>query len=244
MEVGYPILPLAAGCPWSNLAPPHIKHCEENLCAWITAPANTWSNLAYLIVGVWLWRTLSKRASETSPGEVKAANLAVLFGPAALVTGVTSFLYHASYTYVFQAIDYVGMFMFSSLLIALNLRRLGVLRRPQVIPVYLALVAVGTLPFIVTGGSSGRSAFAVQISVALLLEIRLYFKSKVGTHYTLFWTTLGLFAAAYGCWWIDAGHVWCDPQNHVFQGHSGWHVFSALCSVPMAFFYRQFKTLN
>ena len=48
------ITPLPPGCPWSGFAPPDLKHCETNLAAWITTPANTWSNLAYIAVGVWL----------------------------------------------------------------------------------------------------------------------------------------------------------------------------------------------
>ena len=47
--------PLPPGCPWSGWAPPNVQWCEENLCALVTAPANTWSNLAYIVVGLVMW---------------------------------------------------------------------------------------------------------------------------------------------------------------------------------------------
>ena len=41
-------------CPWANWSRPNIKWCEENLCQVITTPANTWSNLVYIIVGLYI----------------------------------------------------------------------------------------------------------------------------------------------------------------------------------------------
>ena len=52
--------PMQDGCPWSELshfAPPNVKWCEAQVCGWIVEPANTWSNLAYILLGaLLLWR--------------------------------------------------------------------------------------------------------------------------------------------------------------------------------------------
>ena len=106
--------PLPEGCPWSGWTPPNLKWCEENLCGWITTPANTWSNLAYLFVGI-----LIIRECRGKPGDLRR-----MFGPITLFLGAASFLYHASYTWFFQFFDFVGMFLVIILMITLNLRRL------------------------------------------------------------------------------------------------------------------------
>jgi len=95
--------------------PPNIDWCEQELCAWVTNPANTWSNLAYFAFGVAML-SLARRH--------RAAELR-LFAPASFVVGVFSLVYHASYTFVFQFFDFVGMFLFCFIVITANAVRLG-----------------------------------------------------------------------------------------------------------------------
>ena len=111
---------LTPGCPWwalSELRLPNVDWCEAQRCSWIVEPANTWSNLAYLIVGLALWWI----ARGSSSRQLR------FFGPAALIVGFSSGIYHASYTFVLQILDFFAMYVFCYLLITLNLRRLGVL---------------------------------------------------------------------------------------------------------------------
>jgi len=54
--------------------------------------------------------------------KVRSRTLA-MFGPASIWTGVSSFAFHASYTYVFQIFDYFGMFCFVNLALVVNMRR-------------------------------------------------------------------------------------------------------------------------
>lgn len=68
-----------------------------------------------------------------------------LFGPASIITGVSSFAFHASYTYVFQIFDYFGMFCFVYLAIVVNLRRSNVIVRSQQKFVFWTLVNVSTM---------------------------------------------------------------------------------------------------
>ncbi len=55
----FDIPPLPDGCPWSGWTLPNLKWCEDNVCAWVTAPANTWSNLAYIFFSLLMWRRAS-----------------------------------------------------------------------------------------------------------------------------------------------------------------------------------------
>jgi hypothetical protein len=48
--------PHPPSCPWHAgadlLGAPNIKWCEAALCGWISEPANTWSNVLYLVIGL------------------------------------------------------------------------------------------------------------------------------------------------------------------------------------------------
>ena len=94
------IEPLQDGCPWADWTRPNMKWCENNLCAWITAPSNAISNIGYVLFGIIMIREAQKKNSKTL----------LLFGPASIITGVSSFTFHASYTYAFQIFDFFGMF--------------------------------------------------------------------------------------------------------------------------------------
>src|SRR5262245_29292604 len=119
------------GCPWSELshaAPPNVKWCEEQLCAWVTEPANTWSNLPYVAAGAWLlWR--ARRSGE---------RLDVIFGRVLIVVGVLSGVYHSSYTFFLQIFDFAAMYLFMMLLVSFNLVRLGAVPRERLWRTYAA----------------------------------------------------------------------------------------------------------
>jgi hypothetical protein len=68
----------------------------------IVNPADTWSNLAYIAFGLWMMREARRGGRR---------DLA-LFGPASIAVGVFSGAYHASYTWMLQFFDFVGMFLF------------------------------------------------------------------------------------------------------------------------------------
>ena len=236
MTFGYPHIPLAKGCPWSSFQPPTIKYCEENLCSWITAPANTWSNLGYVLVAYWLWKKLGPQQS----------SYLKLFSLAALCAGITSFLYHASYTYFYQVFDYVGMYMFSCLLLTLNLRRYGIFSRNLIIPFYFLVIIFSISLFLLSGGIYGRSIFSFQLIIVMALEFLLSIKgnrNRPTTQYKWLKISIGIFLISYIAWWADSGHFWCDPKNHIIQGHAIWHVVNAFCFITMSKFYQQFSEL-
>ena len=53
---------LPPGCPWSGFTPPNVDWCEEELCAWVVNPADTWSNLAYRRRRrAWMWWAARQR---------------------------------------------------------------------------------------------------------------------------------------------------------------------------------------
>lgn len=236
----YNVPDLGAGCPWAGWSRPNIKWCEDNLCAWVTAPANTWSNLAFIVLGIVMWR-LAKRSGHRSM---------LLFGPASIVVGATSFLYHMSYTFVFQFGDFIGMFVFIDLMVSFNQRRLGTFTAANHAKVYLGEVIISSLlvPLCFWIEFPIQALVLISVLWGLGLEVQLLRRARSSrpdagrytTQYKWLLGGLGCAVAGVACSVLDKTGVWCDPHNHIIQGHAVWHLFTASSLMCLYFFYDQF----
>jgi len=222
--------PLPEGCPWSGFTPPNVDWCEQELCALVVNPANTWSNALYLVLGVWMWR----HARRTGRDDLRA------FGPASVAVGVFSFLYHASYTWLLQFFDFVGMFLFCFVVLARNARRLGwVSAQGETRFLLIGVVAASALvPLLFEAGIPIQGSVALCIVAALGQEARL----RRGAEAPLpraYWLGLALLGAAGLASLLDVTRVWCEPTSWL-QGHALWHVLSA---AALFAFYRFYEAL-
>jgi hypothetical protein len=229
---------LRTGCPWVELRSwgglPNLKWCEETLCSWIAEPANTWSNLAYVVAAVALYAVARRESSRTLR----------FFAPAALAVGLCSFAYHASVAFTTQVLDFFGMYFYFLLLLALNFVRLGwlpaaTLFRALVPGIFgFTLLTVG----IAHTGLPVQGIIGVLVAATLLTEYLASRARAVPTH-RFFWTTLAFIAVAFACSAADASRLWCDPSNHLIQGHALWHALGAAALFASYFHYRQFRPL-
>jgi hypothetical protein len=227
---------LEPGCPWyelSEAAPPNVKWCEENLCSYVTAPANTWSNLGYVLVGVVFWQLARNSGSKAIRG----------FGPAALTVGLTSGVYHASYNFYTQLLDFFGMFVFCYLLIVLNLRRMGAIAQERMTRVFWGAVLVSTGLVVVFERLSIPYQSIVLLLILAVVATEALIRRRQRRVYTLryFYGAVGLIAAGAVCSALDVTGVWCDPKDHLIQGHAIWHLFGAGSLLSAFFHYRQFE---
>jgi hypothetical protein len=217
-------------CPWDGWSPATIHYCEDNLCSWITQPANAWSNMGFVLVGI----ALVLRARRQNAAHLK------LIGPIAIAVGITSFAYHASFSFAGQVFDLGSMYCLSALLIVMNAQRLGSLKAAQVPKVFAALV-IGTTTLVVIFRVIGIPLFALQLATALELERRARAASSKKVDYRGFLFALGAFAAAFAFWILDFSRLWCDPRSHWIQGHAIWHVLDAFVFAGIYRFYEQFE---
>jgi hypothetical protein len=202
-----------------------VEWCEERKCQTITTPANTWSNVAYVVAGLYMMRRAGKST------DLK------LFGPAAIATGVFSGLYHASFTKLFQWFDFIGMYMFCLLPVIINLRRLRYLRRDQQGTVYgVAVCLCGALTSMLQS-----IFFPIQLIVVALVAVaagteykamqRAQNSVNIIVRYRFFFVAAGLLAVGFVCSMLDMTRVWCNPHNHIVQGHAVWHLLTAAALV-------------
>ncbi len=223
------IVPLPSDSPWSSWARPDIHHCEANLSGWITAPADTWSNVAYILAALWIWR----RKDEPNARTLAAIVLAI---------GVTSFLFHATYTFAFQVFDYGGMFLYSGWILSLGLRRLGRLdeRQARILFAVLAPLSTGLVVVFHSRGVPVQPLFGVQALAAVALEVWLYFAGREHVDRRPLAAAVALTAAGFVLWDLDHTDWFCRPDDHLIQGHALWHLATAASFVPAFLYYRQF----
>ena len=201
-------------------------------CSWVVEPANTWSNLAYLAVGVVIYV-----AARPSPSPHLR-----FFAPTAVGVGLASGIYHASYTFALQILDFLGMYVFCYLLITLNLRRAGVLgprdwrRRLWQLVAATTLVTV-PLDFLELPIQSLVFLLVLAIGGSELWLRARDRRAKLGC----FGLAAALIAAAGVFSLLDVTRTWCLPGHAYLQGHAIWHVLSALCLLALYFHYRQFE---
>jgi hypothetical protein len=216
---------LQPGCPWYELSEiklPNVKWCEENLCSWVVNPANTWSNILYLVLGV-LFMLRGQKANRKS---------IVWLGGAMIFMGMSSLIYHASYTFVLQVLDFLGMYVFLDLILALNFARAGWIKKSSIMPVYWTLVLSMTLITTVLGWVN----FPIQGLIIVLGVIMAFTEYRVQVSKNSYAAANGnliiagiaflLLAVTFSV--MDVSRFWCDPTDHVLQGHAIWHIFSAI----------------
>ncbi len=232
MSVGI-VEPLPDHCPWSelnNMAPPNINWCEENLCSWVVNPANTWSNLAFIVVGI-LFIAITRKQKTMG-----------MFGPATIFVGVSSLLWHASFTFVFQFLDFLAMFAFVALPLILNLRRLELVTTKNQLAVFYSYVGgmSALLLLFYWQDINFQSLILVSIIATVSMELVLYKRGRESIQYKYLLLAVLTLGVGGGFSASDVSGVFCDPENHVIQGHAIWHILAATSLGFLFLFYRQF----
>jgi hypothetical protein len=231
-----PIVPLEPGCPWEPLSSfwlPNVRWCEAQLCSVVVEPANTWSNLAYVFAGLALLWIGARRGERTLRS----------FGLAEIVVGVCSLVYHMSFSGVLQVLDFFGMYVFTNLLIGLNLVRLGALSRRRFWPVYSTSVVALTALTVALRFTKFPIQGIVFVLILAIVATEFMQRARTGLDRRFFLASLATLVVAAGFSAADVTGVFCDPNDHFVQGHAIWHVLGATSLVFAAFFYRQFPDL-
>jgi hypothetical protein len=165
-----------------------------------------------------------------------------LFPIAAVIVGVTSFAYHASYTWFFQFWDFVGMYVFLGLPITINLltigafnrylkrRVFGVLSAP--LAFYIVYVVLFSASVIVFKHFNIKFQM-VTLSQMLLVAfqfVQLARDEQFRHVATPVFAAFVCFVLAVASNLLDQNGTWCDPTSWL-QGHSVWHFWAAMALV-------------
>jgi hypothetical protein len=216
-------------CPWDGFAPGTISFCERQLCAWITTPANTWSNLAYIFVGIYvLYLACRENYRSLSP-----------IGVIGILVGIGSFFFHASSTFIGEFFDLLAMFLFAAFMLVFNIWRIkgGSLKILQGMYVVIVMLSASLLLLV---RPAGVGLFTVIITAALVVELKIFIRSRNSIDYRPMLKLILCFSIAFTFWRLDITGRLCDPDNHWFQGHAMWHIMNSFCFYFLFRFYQQF----
>lgn len=223
------------GCPWyeafEKYGAPNVKWCERRVCEVLNEPSNSWSNLAYLVVALFVLRiAVDLRKSRQS------TRSAILFSAVIFVMGAFSFAFHASNNFLTQIFDFIGMYLFVFLILVMNLVRLGWIQNMLVFW-HLALVGLGTATLFWMR-SQGLPYQFIIVGAAILIivtEILAKRRTKIAMGRD-FYLAMSFFAAGAVCSALDATRTICVPES-LIQGHAIWHFLSALGAYFSARYY-------
>lgn len=203
-------------CPWSTYAPATISFCERRLCAWVVEPSNTWSNVAYVLAGLWI-------LSQCRPWRDDARTA---IGVVAVLLGLGSFAFHATGVRVFEVVDVSGMYLVSGLGLTFALARwLG--WSPRRAMAFLVAIAVGSSLLMIALGNDGIVVFGVEMLAVFAIEIHLRTANPPGAGIWLL-RAVAMLLVGLVIWTLDLRGSLCDPDNHLVTGHAVWHVLTAL----------------
>ena len=224
---------------WTSWQPatclPNNCFCESLRDGFIRQPINTYSNLAYVLVGLLI---LTNAKHDNARANLLSSHRAypLVFGSAAMAIGVGSFFYHASFTFVGQWFDLMGMYLFASFALLYTLARLRPMRGATFAFGYVVVNAMLGYSLIVNP-EARRQIFTAIIYGIIALEalVLLAERPRMKTRY--FIGALISLAAAYGIWLLDESRAWCDPAS-ILQGHALWHFLTAVAAGLLFLYYR------
>lgn len=223
------------GCPWyeaqQSFGPPNINWCEPSRCFIFDEPANTISNLSFLIAFIYLIKKFKDQFTR-------------FYATTLLVVGILSALFHASNNAFTQFFDYVGMFLMTSIILAFNSRRLFL--SGNVYSYFWFYSFINLLIFVCFEYLEIPIQWTIVVNVFLILSTDLYngMKEKTFKYYKNFFIGSFILVLAQSSAMIDLNRIYCNPDNLVLHGHVFWHLFNGLALTFMGIHMNSINSLK
>lgn len=206
--------------------------CEAARDGWVKQPANTLSNLGFVVAGLAVgWRARTpEHLGDTLP---RFRGLATAFACLVVVLGPASAAMHATQSAAGGLLDLTSMYLVASFAAAYAVTRWRRGDATSFWQLFVLLVVAcelvglwdGEIPVV---HRAGNAVFALLLAVALAVETRL--RRIGGTRADLRYggAALVTMLVAFTIW-VLSQHGWCDPHSLV-QGHAVWHLLGAVAA--------------
>ena len=204
--------------------------CEAARDALVKQPANTFSNLGFVIAGLAIAVHVSRRGSGTM-----SARLGTAYAALVVLLGPGSAAMHASQSVLGGHLDVYSMYLLACFVLAYAASRLFALSPNGFGVLYIVLLGLCTIaeftpadvPVFMT---VGNTVFAAFLLAGLVLEVVLRVRGV--SRLDLRWGVASVVTllVAFAIWSLgkDGGPL-CHPQS-LLQPHAVWHLLDALAA--------------
>ncbi len=217
--------------------------CERAHEGAIAQPANTMSNLGFVVAGLLVARHAQhRRAPRPGARHAMSTTVATLFACVVVLLGPGSAAMHATQSEWGGHLDMLSMYLVAGFAAAWAWVRWTRRGTAWFVAAYGACVAacelVGLWPDpIPVVHYSGNLAFGVLLVAAVVLETALWRRGETSRVFRHGVVAVATMLVAFTVWLLsNAG--WCDPDS-LLQGHAAWHL---LCAAAAYWLYRLYAS--
>jgi hypothetical protein len=214
----------------------------------IRTRANTWSNLSYILVGLYaiaLSRHDRRQPAISASGYVvRTPVMSLTFGVACCTLGLASGLFHASLTRMGQQLDVAAMYTPLLTLCAVNLGRwmpasfrMGQRSFPSWIPLLILVTVCSVILLIFKWSMSSVVVLSSLIALVGLSIVADQFRTSSQLNIRWVLLSFALLIAAVACRELDIARRFSSPQSWL-QGHAFWHILTSLSLASIYVYYR------
>ena len=222
------------------------RFCEIERPGFIKQPANTFSNLAFILFGIVLavqnfFGKFSKNHNLIQSNTVYTN----IFSLGLILTGAGSFAFHGNYAFWGSFFDLFGMYFLASFMLTYALMRLLKLSKIQFTIVFLVALTASSLAKIYLDNNIpvlgplkvGEIIFGSYLLIGLSIELYFSFLKTVHVNKLFIFLAMGITALSFAIWNLSygPGSLLCNPSS-LLQGHALWHILDATA----AFFFFQY----
>jgi len=211
--------------------------------------ANTWSNLAYVVVGLYViglaWKDKHQATDLSATYLTSTPALGALFGIGCCYLGIGSGLFHASLLRWGQQADVAAMYAPQVVLIAVNLGRLKPrLGSVQVWPLLALLVICAcVLLFVYKWSMSSRVVLPLLSLAILVFVIRDLFTTSRPR--VLLWVPASFLLTFFAIWCREADIAGrFSSPDAILQGHAVWHLLTAAALACLYVYHRMIPDIS
>lgn len=209
--------------------------CEAARSGLIKQPANTFSNLGFVVAGLAAAFYLDRHWSSTS-------HLLAPFPALIALLGQGSMGMHATQSSLGGRFDVGSMYLVAGFAAAYGITRLLGRGMAALATLFVVLVVAAEIfgasdipaPLVDT---AGNLAFAVLLLLAVVVEVVIQRRPDDPQSWGWALAALGAMVVAFVIWSLShSGGPWCDP-NSWLQGHAVWHLLCAMAAYGLFRFY-------
>lgn len=217
--------------------------CEEAHSGLIKQPANTWSNLGFMVAGLLMAYQLSQGRFDANKNPfTQSFFTAIFFSCLVVFLGPGSMAMHATETQMGGTLDMLSMYLVASFAASYAMQRFwnwsNIIFTVSFVVIVLICEWAGTfhnhIPIV---DYAGNFAFGFFLTVCTVFELLNGYMRKLSLEKKYGYYSLGSLLLAFFIWniWKD-GSPLCNPGS-LIQGHAMWHLLDALAAYFLFRFY-------